>query len=194
MSTSPVERPTALLIIDVQEGPVVQMGFSSAYLDNVHEAIQTARLASIQIIFVRLAYRTGAPEMSPNNRMLYQFAKSGMMNDAAGASQIHAKIAPQSDDIVLTKTRVSAFTNSELDMILRTHRIEDLILCGNATRMGLLATFFSAADKDYRLTVLSDCCADMEEDVHNFLMEKIFPLQADVIFLEDWKEQLLQPA
>jgi nicotinamidase-related amidase len=36
-------------------------------------------------------------------------------------------------------------------------------------------------DRDYRLIVLSDLCADPEADIHAFLTERIFPRQADVI-------------
>jgi len=32
--------------------------------------------------------------------------------------------------------------------------------------------------------VLSDCCADMDAEVHRVLMEKVFPRQADVIALD----------
>jgi len=110
----------------------------------------------------------------------------------SGSSQLHSKIIPQPDEVIVTKKRVSAFSGSELDMILRAQKIEELILCGNATRMGLLATFFSAADRDYKVTILSDGCADMEPEVHDFLMTKIFPLQADVVSLDGWQEQLAE--
>ena len=43
-----------------------------------------------------------------------------------------------------------------------------------------------AADKDYQLTVLSDCCADMDAEVHKVLLEKVFLRQADVMPVEQW--------
>jgi nicotinamidase-related amidase len=42
-----------------------------------------------------------------------------------------------------------------------------------------------AFDKDYRLTVLSDACLDADEDIHRFLMEKIFPKQAEALTVKD---------
>jgi nicotinamidase-related amidase len=183
----------ALLVIDVQQGVVDSMGFGLDYMNRVSQAIETARTTSIPVIYVRIAYREGAPEISPNNRMLYNFAKSGTMMKTAATSQIHSLIAPKSGDIIITKSRVSAFTGSELDLVLRSLKIDHLILSGNATRMGILATFFEAADKDYSLTVLSDCCADSNQAVHDLLMTEVFPLQANVVSLEQWINQLPHP-
>ena len=50
----------------------------------------------------------------------------------------------------------------------------------------MLSTVLEAADKDYELTVLSDCCADAEEDVQRILMTKVFPRYAEVITSEAW--------
>lgn len=54
----------------------------------------------------------------------------------------------------------------------------------------MLSTIREAFDKDYQQTVLSDACADTEEEVHQFLVQKIFPKQADVRTIEDWKRTL----
>jgi hypothetical protein len=45
--------------------------------------------------------------------------------------------------------------------------------------------------KDYEKTVLSDCCADMDEEVHRVLTTKIFPRQAEVITSEEWNIGML---
>jgi nicotinamidase-related amidase len=43
-----------------------------------------------------------------------------------------------------------------------------------------------AADKDYRLSVLSDGCADMDPEVHSVLLNKVFPRQAEVLTTAQW--------
>jgi nicotinamidase-related amidase len=50
----------------------------------------------------------------------------------------------------------------------------------------VLSTLREATDKDYQLTVLSDCCADMDAEVHNLLLTKIFPRQDDVVTADRW--------
>ena len=87
---------------------------------------------------------------------------------------------------MVTKRRVSAFAGSDLEVILRAHRIEHLVLTGFATSGVVLSTLREAADKDYRLSVLSDGCADLDEEVHNVLLNKIFPRQAEVMTAQQW--------
>jgi nicotinamidase-related amidase len=45
----------------------------------------------------------------------------------------------------------------------------------------LLSALRHAADSDYRILVLRDCCSDMDQSVHALLLEKDFPRQADIV-------------
>jgi nicotinamidase-related amidase len=56
-----------------------------------------------------------------------------------------------------------------------------LILAGVHTSGVILATVCEAADPDYRLLVLQDCCADPNPAVHQTLVTNVFPRQTDVI-------------
>ena len=76
--------------------------------------------------------------------------------------------------------RVSAFAGSDLEVILRSLRIDTLVLTGIATSGVVLSTLREAADKDYGLVVLSDACLDADPEVQRVLIEKLFPRQADV--------------
>ena len=84
-------------------------------------------------------------------------------------------------DFIVTKKRVSAFTGSDLEVLLRAIDVKHLVLSGIATGGVVLSTLREAADKDYKITVLSDCCADIDAEVHRVLTTKIFPRQATVI-------------
>jgi len=88
--------------------------------------------------------------------------------------------------MVVTKRRVSAFAGSDLETILRSHQIEHMVLTGISTSGVVLSTLREAADKDYRLSVLSDGCADLDPEVHNVLLNKVFPRQADVLTVAQW--------
>lgn len=59
------------------------------------------------------------------------------------------------------------------------------ILLGFATSGVVLSTTRYAADADYRLIIVEDCCADRDAAVHDFLCQKIFPNQADVVQSSD---------
>jgi nicotinamidase-related amidase len=94
---------------------------------------------------------------------------------------IHPAVKPQGEEPAVSKHRVGAFHGTDLDMILRAHDINTLILLGYATSGVVLSTTRYASDADYRLIIVEDCCADFEASVHDFLCQKIFPKQADVV-------------
>ena len=104
--------------------------------------------------------------------------------------EIHPAIASQPTDIVVTKRRVSAFSGSDLEVVLRAQDITHLVLCGIATSGVVLSTLREAADKDYQLTVLADCCVDNDEEVQRVLLTKVFPRQAEVVQASTWMAKL----
>ena len=65
-------------------------------------------------------------------------------------------------------------------LMLRANGIETLILTGIITSGVVLSTLSHAADADYRLLVVGDCCSDGDEEVHRVLLEKVFSRQATI--------------
>jgi nicotinamidase-related amidase len=81
---------------------------------------------------------------------------------------------------VITKRRTGPFSTTDLGAVLSSHDIHTLVLMGVSTSGVVLSTVRWAADLDFRLLVLADCCADRDEEVHRVLCEKVFPRQATV--------------
>ena len=177
---------TALLVMDMQGATVQILKDDASFFSSVNKAIQTARNNKMPVIYVVIGFRKGYPEASRNNKS-FLILKNGKMGfDTEEGIRIHASVAPLPDDIVITKRRVSAFTGSDLEVVLRSLETKHLVLMGIATGGVVLSTVREAADKDYILTVLSDCCADRDEEVHKMLTTKIFPRQAEVITSDEW--------
>jgi len=99
-------------------------------------------------------------------------------------------LTPLEGDVVVTKRRVSAFTGSDLEVVLRAKGINHLVLCGISTSGVVLSTTREAADRDYKLTILSDLCFDADPEVHAVLMGKVFPRQATVQTSEEWMGEM----
>jgi nicotinamidase-related amidase len=181
-------KKSALLVMDVQAATIKMLPDSNGYLESVTQAIQIARSKNIPVIFVVIGFRKGYPEASPNNKSLSTIkANPAMVFDTPEAALVHKSIVLQPDDIVVTKKRVSAFAGSDLEVLLRSMGITHLLLTGIATSGVVLSTLREAADKDYAITVISDCCADRDDEVHRVLLSKIFVRQSEVIKLEEWK-------
>lgn len=172
--------------MDVQGATVKMLNNESAFLDSITKAIEAARNNKIQVIYVVVGFRPGYPEVSSDNKS-FSLLKSGTLNlDTKEATEIPEVIRPKNSDIVVIKKRVSAFAGSDLEIVLRSSGIKSLLLTGIATSGVVLSTLREAADKDYKISVLSDCCADRDEEVHHVLMTKIFPRQAEVLDLSQW--------
>jgi nicotinamidase-related amidase len=124
-----------------------------------------------------------------NNKSFSSFKETLSKADMNEYAKVHADVAPQPGEITVTKRRVSAFTGSDLEVVLRAQNIQHLVLTGIATGGVVLSTLREAADKDYRLTVLTDCCADADEEVHRMLTTKVFPRQGEVVNVEDWTKE-----
>jgi len=174
--------------MDVQVGVVERFEEDRGYLERVASAIGAARAAGLLVVFVRVAFRQGLPEVSPKNKTFSAIAQSGGARfcDDDVSTHIHPHVAPREGDVVVTKRRVSAFAGSDLEVVLRAAEIDTLVLAGIATSGVVLSTTREAADRDFGLVVLSDACLDADPEVHRVLTEKIFPRQADVMTVADW--------
>lgn len=183
---------TALLVMDMQMGIVSRYVRSDDFFTPTRAAIAAARAAAIPVIYVVVAFRPGFPEVSPRNKSFSTIKQQQTATSSAEmlAPEIHPAIAPQPTDIVITKRRVSAFSGSDLEVVLRAQGITHLALSGIATSGVVLSTLREAADKDYQLTVLADCCLDADEEVQRVLLSKVFPRQANVLEASAWAATL----
>lgn len=184
---------SALLVMDFQTGVVERFaGLAPTLLPVVARAADAARRAGVAVIYVRVGFRPGAPEVSRRNRVFAAVAAAGMDEDDP-ATAVHDALAPHPGDVVVTKRRVSAFAGSDLDVVLRALEVRELVLTGIATSGVVLSTVRQAADLDFELTVLRDGCADADPEVHRVLLDTVFPRQARVIDVDGWIASLAVP-
>ncbi len=177
---------TALLVMDMQAGILRMYPDTTAFIGKVANAITNAREKKIPVIYVVIGFRAGAPELNMNNKSLATARERFANVDMNEWMSVHPDVAPQPGEITVTKRRVSAFTGSDLEVVLRSQGIQHMVLTGIATSGVVLSTLREAADKDYRITVLADCCADADEEVHRVLTIKVFPRQAEVLSHQQW--------
>jgi nicotinamidase-related amidase len=182
--------PMALLIMDVQQDIVERFPDDGGYLDRLATAIAAARSAGIMVTYVTIAFRPGYPEVSERNKSFSAVAGTGRFTGSDPGVRIPDVIAPAPGEVTVTKRRVSAFTGSDLEVLLRARGTGHLVLAGIATSGVVLSTLRQAADLDYQLTVLADGCLDADPEVHQVLLGKVFPRQAEVTTLADWADSL----
>ena len=161
-----------------------------AFLTRAASVLNHARASGMTIIHIQVGFRPGLPEVSSRN-ILFGAIKSSAQHQKLfqePLGTIPSVIAPKEGEIVITKHRISAFTGTDLAMILRANDIDTLVLYGIATSGVVLSTLLEAADADFRLAVIKDCCADLDSQVHDCLINRFFPSRASVLSVREFIE------
>lgn len=178
------DSKAALLVMDFQKVllenyvPIEQV---DSVLANTASMIAAARAVHMPVIYVMVAFRPGYPEVSARNRLFTLLKQSGLFAPGRVDTAIHPAVAPADDEAVVIKHRVSAFTGTDLETLLRANGIQTLVLAGITTGGVVLSTARQAFDLDYRVVVAGDCCADPEDDVHQMLLDKVLVQHAEVV-------------
>jgi nicotinamidase-related amidase len=177
---------SALLLMDLQSAVVGTWGGDAAMLMRLSKAATAARAHDIPVIYVAARFRPHLERPSQDSRGYAPVPADSPLLETNPGSDIHPGIAPHDGELTVVKRRVSAFSGSDLEIVLRTKGVGELVLSGVSTSGVVLSTVRAAADMDYRLVVLSDGCADLDENVHRTLLEVLFPRQATVLTIADW--------
>ena len=186
-------KTSALLVMDFQtaivDGPAVPGSASDKeeFLARTASVLECVRKAGMRVIYVVVGFRAGYPEVSPRNRSFGVVRATGRFVEGSAGSEVHPAVAPRVGEVIVTKHRVSAFAGTDLGMILRANGIDALVLAGVATSGVVLSTVRHAADADYRIVVIADCCADPDPEVHRVLLGKVFQRQTTVVSADEVK-------
>jgi len=184
---------TALLIIDIQNTYLERPDRTTLSIENqrrydawtpFHERmreiviprtvdiLKSFRKNGIERLFARIATYT----KDGRERSLSQ-QKPGWNNlllpKDGHPSQLVAELAPQADEIVLTKTTDSALTGTNLRLILHNLGMKNIICAGIFTDQCVSSTVRSLADESFNVVVLEDCCAAGAIELHSKELEII---------------------
>ncbi|MFF7412019.1 cysteine hydrolase family protein [Streptomyces lydicus] len=187
MSTAPTPQSahTALLVIDCQPAILAALpddGDREALLDRLAGAITDVRSQGGTIAYVRTGFTEADWDATPaTNKSFAPLAQHRVMHHEDPATVIHQRLAPQSGDITVRKTRYGGMSTTDLAPQLLERGITTLIVCGISTSGAVLSTVLDAADRDYRLYVLADGVADPDPEAHHALLHRVLPSRAHII-------------
>ena len=177
---------TALMLMDFQVGIVGLIEDDAPLLEKANAALADARAHGATVGWVRVAFTDEDFDAIPDGAtMAGVLQRRTTMHADSPATQIDDRLSVADDDVMVRKVRVGAFTTTDLDEQLRARGIDTLVLAGISTSGVVLSTVREAMDRDYRIVVLRDGCADPDPASHAFLTETIFPRYADVVDIAD---------
>jgi nicotinamidase-related amidase len=126
-----------------------------AIINNVSKILNYFRENKLPLVFVRRIHRKNGSDVDKQRTALFKNTGGFLVEGSRGA-EIIDQLKPLPSEIVITKKRWSAFFHTELDLMLRREKIEDLIICGIQTPNCIRATFTDAISLDYNVIVLED--------------------------------------
>ncbi|NUS07447.1 MAG: cysteine hydrolase [Nonomuraea sp.] len=175
-------RTTALLVLDYQQGILASLPDPEALVSRVAGAVAEMRAHGAAVAYVRVGFTEADWAAIPQANETFSFlGRQRLLHHEDPATRIHHRLAPEPGDIVVRKTRVGALSTTDLDRRLRERGIDTLVVAGVTTSGVVLSTVTDAADRDYRLHVLSDGVADPDPRTHETLLTGVFPRLAHVV-------------
>ncbi|PUA20616.1 cysteine hydrolase [Glaciimonas sp. PCH181] len=168
---------TAVLIMHYQNDIFKLIPGAVPVIKNTRALLSSARKNDLKVIFIRMGFSAGYPEVNPRNRSGMWLKSTGLfVND-----QIHADVAPQSGEAIVTARRVNPFFGTELEILLETAGIDTLVMAGVQTTGVVLSGVSHASDADYRIFCVKDCCYDPDPVVHDHLVATGFTSRANCL-------------
>jgi nicotinamidase-related amidase len=153
-------------------------------IPNIATLIADCRRLGVEVIYARIA----CLKLDGRDRSLSQ-KKPGfnylLLPKNREDGQIVPELAPQGDEIVVTKTTDSALTGTNLRLLLRNMDIKNVICAGIFTDQCVSSTVRSLADESFGVVVVDDCCAAATMELHRNELETINMIYCHVMTLDE---------
>ena len=178
---------TALIIVDVQNDFVHPQGaygqrvddlwkdkpLIPRMLDNLPRLVDAARRAGCLVVFVR--WFGDDKYVSDSLSLLMERTESNGKVCISGTfgAEFYGDLKPSDSprEVVVTKFRYSAFTGSDLDLILRSNGIRTVVVTGTVTSVCVESTARDAFTNDYYMVIVGDACADWQDSRQETAMD-----------------------
>jgi nicotinamidase-related amidase len=177
-------EPTVLIAIDVQQAEVLDgehgvpvMSGGQERHARIRRLVAAARDAGVPAVFVQEVHKRSLIDFG---RELDGVEGVHCLEGDAGTELAHG-LVPRADEYLIRKRRYSAFFATELELVLRSHRAETLILVGALTDVCVHYTFVDAHQHDYRCRVVTDCVGGSSLEMHEAALRAMAYLQRDCL-------------
>lgn len=150
----------------------------SGLVESTVHLIEKVREANIPIFWIQVVRRADKADTAPTLRDIAPPApKTDAPTMLAGSSEAQNvdELPVQAEDQVVFKPRMDPFIGTQLDLWLRSREVRTVILGGYSTNGGVEAAMRTGSDLGYDMIIASDCSYNVDEEAHNFALERIMP-------------------
>ena len=141
------------------------VGDISELIEKTNKLIDYCRKNNYKIIFTTHIEKDSNDAFAPNSKNV----------------EIIDEINKQDSDVLITKNKISPFYKTDLEKHLE--GIDEIVVCGILTNLCVRSLAQDAYDRDFKITIIKDCCRAFYEETHNFTIKDLKATREEIEFL-----------
>ena len=162
-------QKAALLIIDMQNDFIrddapLRVAGATTIIPNIRKLRETFRRHRLPVFHVVRVHRPDGCDVEISRRKI--FAATPFAVEGTRGARVIDELAPEKDEYIIKKTRMSAFFSTDLDLLLRSLGVERVFVTGIQTPNCIRTTVFDAFACNYRTFLVDDAVGAANEEIH----------------------------
>ena len=182
---------TAVLVIDMQRdfldpgAPIATPG-GLDLIPRINRLTRRARALAMPVIFTQEMHRADRSDFG----IELEFEPAHCLEGTPGMELAGALDVAPTDYRILNKRRYDAFLGTDLETLLRTRRVDNLLVAGVCTDICVASTVQHARNLDFRCYVVRDCVAGTSVERHDAALLCLSHVFGYVVSLADVEKDL----